>query len=578
MSTPWNTPGEGGSTPPPASHPEHPQSIQYTERIQRTQRTQRTEGHPPSVGEPDWRRLSPRTLLVHCGWLGAPLGSLALTALATGGRITGGAWLTLAAIAAAFAVVTGAGLVRWARTGFRVTGESLEVRSGLLTRRMRSVPLHRIRTVDLTASPLHRLLGVTVLRAGTAGSGESGGELSLEALATAEGERLRAELLARAATGTVDEDPVLARINWRWLRYAPLTFWVVGGVFVAGGSAYRVLHEIGIEPWKLGFVRRAFEEFGNGMLWLTIPAALLAVVLLGSVGAVVLYVENWWDYRLEWADAGTLRVHRGLLTTRSVTIERARLRGVVLREPLLLRAGGGATVRAVAGGLGNKEENRKRSGLLPPAPRRDALQVASGTLQSPFPTREMTGRQESGSLVRHPRVALRRRRVRGALFGVLPGAVLLAGLGAAFTAPVLLHAAWIYAAVTTPVALWLARDAYRNLGHGIAGRHLVARSGTFSRDTLVLRREAVAAWTFTTSPFTRRAGLVSLTAAVAAGEEGYRIPDLAEGAAPGFAAAATPGLLDEFLVHPQSTRGGTTYQRRKGDSAPEGRFGTGDMT
>ncbi|MEU7636155.1 PH domain-containing protein [Streptomyces sp. NPDC039016] len=533
MSTPWKGSGDDGA-PAPTAAP-------YADERSATQ------------AAPAWRRLSPRTLLVHCGWLGAPLGSLALTALATGGRITGGAWFTLAAIATAFAVVTAAGLIRWARTDFRVTGESLDVRSGLLTRRLRSVPLHRIRTVDLTASPLHRLLGVTVLRAGTAGSKEGGGELSLEALPVAEGERLRAELLARAATGAVAEDPVLARISWRWLRYAPLTFWVVGGVFAAGGSAYRALHEMGIEPWKLGFVRRAFEEFGNGMLWLTVPAALLAVIALGSVGAVVLYVENWWSYRLEWADAGTLRVHRGLLTTRSVTIERARLRGVVLREPLLLRAGGGATVRAVAGGLGNKEENRKRSGLLPPAPRREAVRVAGGTMQSPFPGEDMTGRQE-GFPMGHPRVALRRRRMRGLLFAVLPGSALLAGLGAAFT-PVLLHAAWIYALVTTPVVLWLARDAYRNLGHGIAGRHLVARSGTFSRDTLVLRRDAVAAWTFTTSPFTRRAGLVTLTAAVAAGEEGYRIPDLAEGAAPGFAATATPGILDEFLTHPARNGG-----------------------
>ncbi|ANZ15152.1 membrane-flanked domain-containing protein [Streptomyces noursei ATCC 11455] len=535
MSTPWNGTGVGAPTPAPHA-----------------------EERPVPPAPPEWRRLSPRTLLVHCGWLGAPLGSLALTALATGGRITGGAWLTLAAIAAVFAVVTAAGWIRWARTDFRVTGENLEVRSGLVTRRSRSVPLHRIRTVDLTASPLHRLLGVTVLRAGTAGSGEGGGELSLEALPVAEGERLRAELLARAATGAVAADPVLARISWRWLRYAPLTFWVVGGVFVAGGSVYRALHEIGIEPWKIGFVRRAFEEFGNGMLWLTVPAALLAVIALGSVGAVVLYVENWWNYRLEWADAGTLRVHRGLLTTRSVTIERARLRGVVLREPLLLRAGGGALVRAVASGLGNEEENRKRSGLLPPAPRREAVRVAGGTLQSPFPDAPVTDRQDlqGRHLARHPRVALRRRRVRGLLFAVLPGTALLAGLGAAFT-PVLLHAAWIYAMVTTPVVLWLARDAYRNLGHGIVGEHLVARSGTFSRDTVALRREAVAAWTFSTSPFTRRAGLVTLTAAVAAGEEGYRIPDLAEGVAPAFAATATPGILDEFLTHPARNGGPT---------------------
>ncbi|MFI7091129.1 PH domain-containing protein [Streptomyces lydicus] len=496
---------------------------------------------PPTSTAP-WRRLDPRTLLVHCGWMGAPLASLALTALATGGRITTGAWITLAAIAASFAVVTTLGLIRWARTEFRVTADTLEVRSGLLNRRLRSVPLRRIRTVDLTASPLHRLLGVTVLRAGTAGSGDGGSELSLEALTVAEADRLRAELLARAEAGDAADDPVVARISWRWLRYAPLTFWVVGGVFVVAGSVYRALDGMGIEPWKLGFVQRAFAEFGASALWLTVPAALLVVLALGSVGAIALYVENWWNYSLEWTDARSLRVRRGLFTTRSVTIEGTRLRGVLLREPLLLRAGGGALVRAVAGGLGNREENRKRSGLLPPAPRTEALRVASGALRAAFP--------EAEPLTGHPRAALRRRRTRGLLFVVVPGAAVLAGLGVAFT-PVLLHCAWIYAVVTTPVVWWLARDAYRSLGHGIRGAYLLARSGTFSRDTLALQRSAIAAWTFSTSPFTRRSGLVTLTAAVAAGEDGYRVRDLAAEAAPGFAAAVTPGLLDEFLVHRQ---------------------------
>nr|WP_319949542.1 PH domain-containing protein [Streptomyces halobius] len=167
-----------------------------------------------------------------------------------------------------------------------------------------------------------------------------------------------------------------------------------------------------------------------------------------------------------------------------------------------------------------------------------------------------TGKRAHPPLTAHPRVALRRRRVRGLLFVVLPGTVVLAGLGAAFT-PVLLHCAWTYAVVTAPVALWLARDAYRNLGHGIHGRYLVTRSGTFSRDTVALQREAIAAWTFSTSPFTRRAGLVTLTAVVAAGEERYRIPDLAADYAPSFASAAAPGILDEFLSTPNGTPDGT---------------------
>lgn len=170
--------------------------------------------------------------------------------------------------------------------------------------------------------------------------------------------------------------------------------------------------------------------------------------------------------------------------------------------------------------------------------------MAGGVLRSPFP---------DGELTPHPGVALRRRRTRGLLYVVLPGTLVLTVLGLLLT-PVLLYCAAGYALVSTPVAYWLARDAYRALGHGTDGPHLVARSGTVSRDTWVLRREAVAAWTFSSSPSARRAGVVTLTAAVAAGEEGYRIPDLSAVDAPGFAAAAAPGILEEFLAPRSRTR------------------------
>ncbi|MEV0265158.1 PH domain-containing protein [Streptomyces sp. NPDC050617] len=489
-----------------------------------------------TAGRAPWRTLDPRTLAVHCSWLGAPLGSLALTALATGGRLDTRAWITLGAIAAVFACVTAAGLVTCLRTRYRVTADSFELRTGLFTRRSRTVPLHRVRNVDLTANPVQRLFGVTVLRAGTAGS--DGGELRLEALSRPAAERLRAELLARAGTDRRTE-PVLASFDPRRLRFAPLTFWVFGGVFAVAGAAYRVLHEMGLEPWQFGFVRRAFEDFGNSALWLTIPLALLAIAAVGSVGAVVLYVENWWNYRLEWTDSATLGVRRGLLTTRAVSIERARLRGVVLREPLLLRAGGGATVRAVAGGLGDRDENRRRSVVLPPATRAEAVRVRGGMLAPDAPP-------EAAELTPHPRPALRRRTVRGMIGVVLPVTLSLAVLGALLT-PVLLYCAAGFALVAVPVVRALAHDAYRALGHAITGRWLLIRSGTFSRDTVTLDRNAVLAWTFTDTPFSRRAGLVTATAAVAAGEDGYRVRDMSAVEAADFADAATPGVIGEFL-------------------------------
>ena len=138
--------------------------------------------------------------------------------------------------------------------------------------------------------------------------------------------------------------------------------------------------------------------------------------------------------------------------------------------------------------------------------------------------------------------------MRGILLFVLPVTAVLLIPGALLTS-VLLHCAWIFALVATPVVWLLARDAYRSLGHALHGPHLLVRAGTFSRDTLALERDAIAAWTFSSSPFARRAGLVTITAAVAAGEHGYHIRDFAADRAPAFAAVTAPGILDEFLDH-----------------------------
>src|SRR5690349_18766395 len=117
-----------------------------------------------------WQRLDRRTVAVHCAWLAAPLASFVLTLLATGGDVGLRGWLTLAGITLGFLVITVYGVARLTTTRYRISASTFELRTGVLNRRRRSIALERVRNVDLTASPVHRLFGLVVLRAGTAAS------------------------------------------------------------------------------------------------------------------------------------------------------------------------------------------------------------------------------------------------------------------------------------------------------------------------------------------------------------------------------------------------------------------------
>ena len=89
-------------------------------------------------------------------------------------------------------------IARWFTTRYRITPTQVELRTGLLTRRTKVAPADRVRTVDVTAPVLHRLLGLAKVDIGTGGGGHHGDTLVLDALAAGPAGSLRAELLHRS--------------------------------------------------------------------------------------------------------------------------------------------------------------------------------------------------------------------------------------------------------------------------------------------------------------------------------------------------------------------------------------------
>ncbi|MEU8620792.1 PH domain-containing protein [Streptomyces sp. NPDC048623] len=497
---------------------------------------------PGRPGE-DWRRLAPRTVLAGAAVLCGVAGGAALPAflsLTSGSRPL---WQAAAWVLAGAALLIGGGTtadwIRLRRTRYRIGPRQVDLHTGLLVVKRRSLARDRIRSVDLTANPLERLLGLVKVRIGTGEHTDGESTLELDLVTRTEGEHLRRTLMAGPAdaAGDAAHDGVLATLDPRWIRYAPVSFVapLLGGA--AAGAVMQVSEWFGAQDAVIHWIRDRFEDVS--LPWMITDLVLLATAA-GMIGALGLWIEMWSHYRLEREPGGTLRVRRGLFTARSVSLEERRLRGVELVEPLGVRLFHAARVDAVATGLAQDDDDKHADlkNLLPPAPRAVADRVAASVLRETAPP---TG----ATLAAHPRAA-RTRRLRWALWAGLGPAAILAVLGAWLT-PVLLYLAGGVTVVLTPLTVLLALDAYRNLGHGVSGAYLVTRSGTVRRSTVALQRAGVIGWTVKQSWFQRRAGVLTLSATTAAGEGAYDVYDAGESQGLAFAAEAVPDLLTPFL-------------------------------
>lgn len=474
------------------------------------------------VAEQDWQQLHPRTTLA-----GIVLAAAALTGaglpVAIGLLVVGvgpgwvAFWVVggIVVLTAAAAVIE---LLRVRATRYRIGTDRLELRFRLIGSSTRSLPLRRIRTVDLTADPVQRALGLVAMRFGT--GDQSGTEFRLVAVGRDTAEVLRTAILGESAAESRDRTGRLATFDPSWIRYAPLSLGtpVIGiGAF---GAVLQVADWFGAVPvlWRLAAARLEAVP-----LPLVVLLLLAVALVIGVVGSLAIYVESWWGYRLDRDPDGTLHVRHGLLVQRSSSFQGARIRGVSLAEPLGYRWAGAAMLKVIAVGTeapqGDQSKQRVSTVVVPPSPRAISVAAAESILGSPVPE----------PLRPHPPAAARRR-YRWSVLLLLAVLVLLA-------VPAVLVSAelwWLVGGVSVlgaPATWLLARDNAAGLGHLITTEHVVLRSGSVFRATHLLLRTGVLGWNLLRSPAQRRLGLVTLVATSAGSPGHFRLPDVTPGQA-----------------------------------------------
>lgn len=302
----------------------------------------------------EWTPLHPLTPLLR----GGRYVLLLLALVGQQGLQTTDTRLTLVALGVGTPLAVLAGYVSWRTTRYRVEGTELHVRSGVLIKQDRRVPLLRVQSIDLARPLVARVFGLAELRLEVVGGGDSEARL---AYLTEEGAlQLRTMLLALASGRelvTAPEEQVIVQVP----TGALVTSVLLGAPLVLAVALPVVLVPTAVIDASVA------------------GAAALAVMslLLSFGGVAVRRLLTEYGFTVAEGPEG-LRLRQGLLDRRTQTIPPGRVQTIRVSQPLLWRWKGWVRVEVDVAGYG--EQQAHTSALLPVAPREVAAALVARVL------------------------------------------------------------------------------------------------------------------------------------------------------------------------------------------------------
>lgn len=402
-------------------------------------------------------------------------------------------WVILALLAFTLLAV-GISYLSWRMHTFRVTEETVEVRSGILSRTNRRARLDRIQGVNIVRPLIARLIGAAKLEIQVAGNDAN---LPLQYLRSRDADAFRLRVLrlasgARAeAAGSAPAAPTAPARGFVGSRVddflapeldpdaAPPQSVVripiprlVGAVLLSAPTVVLVLFvAVGIPL----IVR--FEAW-----YLLVP---LLPTLLGSAGFFVRRITR----SLRYSVAGTpdgVRVGFGLLSTSNDTIPPGRIHAVEVVQPLLWRAAGWWEIRITRASHSSSPgaAGQQNTSILPVGDRRDVDRVLGLVLP------DLVGDQ--------------------ALALVAVGMTGRGGVDDGFT--------------TSPRRAWILKPfSWRRTGFAVDASAFLVRRGVIWRRLVIVPHARTQGVDLTQGPIDRRLDLVSVRAATVAGPVDTRL-------------------------------------------------------
>jgi putative membrane protein len=349
------------------------------------------------------------------------------------------------------------------RFEYDLGADTLDIQSGVVSRRNREIPIRRIQNVDISRNVVQRVLDIAAVDFETAGGSET--EASLRFVDFEEAKRLQREIgrLKRGVDAAADEErgtPVadeLFALSPRELalvgalsfdvRIPGLLFVLVSGSLPAMSS---VLPASG----------------GTAVVAAGFVVAALAILLVSWVAGATAAVLNYYDFRLTQVE-DELQYERGLLRRYDGSIPLDKVQTLTVVDDPLKRYFGYASLRIETAGYAPGSGESGSEAAVPLA-RRDRVFALANQIES-FGTPAF---QRPPKRVRR-RYAVRYLLALGALTALLYGADFVTA--GAFPWPPYTP---VPLALLAPVAAHLK---WRHRGYWLGERHLVTRNGFLRR-------------------------------------------------------------------------------------------------
>lgn len=322
------------------------------------------------------RRLHPLSWLFV---LLAQLRSFALPLIALLFFNRGDSWEFLGLVAAG--VLTLMAVLQYYTYRFRIEDRELVIRSGLISRNVRHLPLARIQNVALSRNVLHRAFGVAEVRLESAGGGATA-EAQMRVLSMRDAAAL--ETLVRASRDTqVDDDSTVVPeavpegdvlLQLSTVELVKLGLSSNRGL-VLGAAGLGVLSQVdsGGGGHLLKVIVQAITGYATGLhlglvQWLIVlPILAAAMALLLRAVSIALTVLQFHGFTLSEFDQ-RLRVEAGLLTRTRSNAPLRKIQHWTLRESWLLRLLARRSLKVETAVMQVVNEARGLSDIVPIAP------------------------------------------------------------------------------------------------------------------------------------------------------------------------------------------------------------------